>query len=129
MSDVKTYPVPEKLKFFRRFLNRIGLLKTDAVMKQAGLRKLTLEQAGEVSALISKASRSDTAGQLKLGESETVKMLKLILEPVEKKTKINYFAMDEETAAEVISDFFLKRIKRALNITSSFTTLTKEPHK
>ncbi len=93
---------------------------------ECSFKKLSLDEADQVSALIGSAVNEKEAV---FNNDQTKKFLSFVLEPVNGDA-FDPGKMDEDTAVEVFKDFFLMRIKRGSDIAKSFGTLAKEvkPH-
>jgi len=88
------------------------------------LKKLSLDETDEVNALLQNASSAGE--QVDLNNEQTKIFLSIVLEPKNSREKINPGKAFEDTAIEILRDFFLMRINKALDIKKSFTTLVKK---
>lgn len=91
------------------------------------LKKLTLKEVKRVNSLLS--IQTGTSLSAEVPEDNSPEFLSIVLEPVNEnvnKNEIDFEDCTEETALEVLKDFFTSRIERGKNLKSYFTTLAKK---
>lgn len=82
-------------------------------------RDLTLDEAEEVDRILKKSTSTG------LSNEETKGFFELLLVPVNEQA-VNYGAIRESQAEEIVQDFFLMRINKKSDIKKSFSTLMKK---
>lgn len=91
--------------------------------KQFRLKDLTLEDEEKISKITGKATFSNG---LNLSSADLITLLKLVLEPVNEKEKIdkvNFAKCTQKTYVTVLKDFFSQKIKEQSDLINYFKEL------